>query len=356
MNKELAAKYIIPYWDTDIIYNESVFPLEEADGSIKPISLLFPIKEIISISDAFLKTTFTRGNDYDVDKEGRLVIIPSGKIRRTSFKEYYPEKPAEGSAFEHSDGGYIMFGEANTFHSRQIAVTYRKNEKALWEGPVPERQGSSFKSFFDKMKSNKPVNILFYGDSITTGANSSGMIGAEPFADNWCLMVTNALSEKYGSSNVNYINTAVGGTLSDWGLREAKERAADHNPDIAFIGFGMNCGSARMEPETYKANIKGIMAAVRTARPDCKFVLIGTTLPNREVRGFFGNQPLYIEMLNQIADENGRNGVAVADMTSMHAYLLTKKRFFDMTGNNVNHPNDFLARAYAQVILRALEA
>ena len=34
--------------------------------------------------------------------------------------------------------------------------------------------------------------------------------------------------------------------------------------------------------------------------------------------------------------------------------LLEKKRFFDMTGNNVNHPNDFLASVYAQTILKIL--
>ena len=47
--------------------------------------------------------------------------------------------------------------------------------------------------------------------------------------------------------------------------------------------------------------------------------------------------------------------VAVADMTTMHYNLLEKgKRYRDMTGNNVNHPNDFLARIYAQVILKTI--
>jgi len=30
------------------------------------------------------------------------------------------------------------------------------------------------------------------------------------------------------------------------------------------------------------------------------------------------------------------------------------KRYYDMTGNNVNHPNDFLVRAYAQAVLTAI--
>ena len=47
--------------------------------------------------------------------------------------------------------------------------------------------------------------------------------------------------------------------------------------------------------------------------------------------------------------------VAVADLTTFHEDVLaTGKRYRDMTANNINHPNDFFARFYAQVILTAL--
>ena len=38
----------------------------------------------------------------------------------------------------------------------------------------------------------------------------------------------------------------------------------------------------------------------------------------------------------------------------MHTYPLSKKRYEDMDGNGVNHPNDFLARVYAQTIAQCL--
>ena len=38
----------------------------------------------------------------------------------------------------------------------------------------------------------------------------------------------------------------------------------------------------------------------------------------------------------------------------MHAAVLAKKRFRDMTGNNVNHCNDFSARIYRDTILAAI--
>lgn len=42
-------------------------------------------------------------------------------------------------------------------------------------------------------------------------------------------------------------------------------------------------------------------------------------------------------------------------MTEVHRKLLERKSFADMTGNNVNHPNDFLARWYAQYIVGMLK-
>ncbi len=43
-------------------------------------------------------------------------------------------------------------------------------------------------------------------------------------------------------------------------------------------------------------------------------------------------------------------GIALADMTSIWAELLNHKKDRDMTGNGVNHPNDFGHRVYAQVL------
>jgi len=37
-------------------------------------------------------------------------------------------------------------------------------------------------------------------------------------------------------------------------------------------------------------------------------------------------------------------------MTTLHDKLLEKKTYIDMSGNNVNHPNDYLVRWYAQMV------
>lgn len=43
-------------------------------------------------------------------------------------------------------------------------------------------------------------------------------------------------------------------------------------------------------------------------------------------------------------------GIAFVDMTSFWADLLTRKHPQDLSGNGLNHPNDFGHRLYAQLI------
>ena len=44
----------------------------------------------------------------------------------------------------------------------------------------------------------------------------------------------------------------------------------------------------------------------------------------------------------------------MADLTTLWGELLERKRDCDLTGNGVNHPNDFGHRVYAQAILGLL--
>ena len=73
-------------------------------------------------------------------------------------------------------------------------------------------------------------------------------------------------------------------------------------------------------------------------------------MPNAEVGKFLGKQEEYLPVLLSLETE----GVVVADMTTYHKSLLEHKRYYDMSGNNVNHPNDFLARAYAHVLWQTM--
>ena len=45
---------------------------------------------------------------------------------------------------------------------------------------------------------------------------------------------------------------------------------------------------------------------------------------------------------------------ALVDFYQVHKSILAYKDFSSTTGNNINHPNDWLIRVYAQNIVRAI--
>ena len=47
-------------------------------------------------------------------------------------------------------------------------------------------------------------------------------------------------------------------------------------------------------------------------------------------------------------------GVLTAAVGPMHEALLERKAYADLSTNHVNHPNDFLIRIHAQVVLSLL--
>ena len=58
--------------------------------------------------------------------------------------------------------------------------------------------------------------------------------------------------------------------------------------------------------------------------------------------------------LYPLSDEFGLDA-AVAPMNVFHNKILERKTYADMTANNINHPNDFLAGLYGQIVFYTLE-
>ncbi|NCU25909.1 SGNH/GDSL hydrolase family protein, partial [Candidatus Nomurabacteria bacterium] len=341
--------FLKPYWEGSIIYNEPLMFVKNQDGTIDPAQLLYHPDEIISVRTSDLSKEYKEGTDYTVE-DGKIVLTENTSIFSWAYNTYYPTMYKQGQSFGKTGGGYLMYAEGTTFTRTQVAVTYRHSWK--WKGTIPERQGVRLSGTLEKLKRKEPVKVLFYGDSITVGCNSSGWSGSlmYPKVPIWPELVIQSLSIKYGNDKITYVNTAVGGTTSEWGKLNASANVAAHDPDLVVIAFGMNDGA--LDKYMFKSNIRSIMNTVREGSPDTEFLLVSTTLPNKEAAGFYLSQWQYESVLEELSDE--MSGTAIVPMTSMHSYLLKRKRFYDMTGNNINHPNDFLARMYAQSVCEVL--
>ena len=100
------------------------------------------------------------------------------------------------------------------------------------------------------------------------------------------------------------------------------------------------------------ADERGSFEDFRRENPKGEIVLVSAMTPSYET-DWYGNQPIFKQALYEL--EKGYNGCVCADVTSIFEYLFEAgKRFRDVTVNNVNHPNDFAARLYAQVQLKTI--
>lgn len=330
-----------PFWDSKTMLNESVLMVSR-NGQAPEAQLLFKPKKILSVKNSGLDITYQEGKDWKFEN-GKLILLPGSKAIFMSDKQLYPDS----ARFPKLGGGYIFHTEGTFFHQHQLAVSYT-HKKNAWKGIVPVYQGSNLPNTTQKLKNRKKLHLLLFGDSIASGANASGSGNAAPNLPAFGTLVAHHLQNHY-QCEVQFTNTAVGGKNSKWGNETAQERVVAHNPDLVIIAFGMNDGTGKMAPEKFKENTAAIIKQAKAANPATEFILVATMLPNPEST-FLGTQRQFKQVLDELAEP----GVIVVDMTAVHAELLQHKSYQDMTGNNINHPNDFLMRWYAQQIAGTL--
>ena len=342
-----------PIWEGNTVYEESFFALMQRDECAEDdlvIPLLYRADEILRVTSATREVVLEEGKDYRLSN-GALVIPAGSSVYRMAWKEYQVIGEGEDQyPFLCEGGGKIFFGEGDTMHSREYLVTYTHSD--AWGGFVPAATAEKLPRTRALLAQGKPLSFCFFGDSITTGANSSDAIGAEPFIPMFPQLVCMALQDRFGSE-IRYVNHAVGGTVSHWGTERLPVDFADEVPDIMFIGFGMNDASCHVPPQDFIDNIRTMVEQTRALNPACEFLLCSTTLPNPMAQTFCWDHDTHEPLLAALCESLG-DCAALVPMTSVHRALMEKKRFYDMTGNNINHPCDFLARVYAQAILAQL--
>lgn len=358
-------KYLQYYWGGNVVYNESAMIIKNADGTLDPVKLLYDVEDVVSVRSADLTKLYTENRDYKIEN-GKLIVLEGGKIPVMDYGQlYFDTKPAIGEIggidgngyFPTVDGKYEKYVEAGILYDYQIAVTYFHRDTGKYT--VPPSQPEKFVGFLKKLERGERVRIVCLGDSISNGSSASGFFKKKlpPYMPPYFRMVCEYIQEKYPSCEVKAANYSVGGKDSYWGLTQIDNVAA-FLPDLVILGFGMNDGAAYTGEAAYHNNLRSIIEGIRASSPKCEFIVLGTMLPNERICwkeggiSILGNQEKYLEVLHLLSRE--KNGVAVADITTLHKEYLEVKNYRDMTGNNVNHPNDFFMRLYAQTIVKTI--
>ena len=360
-------EYIRPIWAGDTVAHESVLFREDEHAA----RLTYPMAEVLEVRSADLRTEYEEGRDWALEY-GCLVRLPGSRMPFIPLDRFYPAQHRDGQDFGCTEPGrpLLGFGEGDSMIRYMVDVTYRHTEP--WKGPEVPVQREKLRRFFGKLERGEEVVLLFYGDSITTGANSSGTVGVPPYAHPFPEMTAEALAKKYGyrlsvdvrpyeelkpvkrtgERVLHYVNTAVGGMDSVWGLANADVRVNAYHPDLIVLAFGMNDGWKSREE--YASLTERTVEVMQRANPEADIVLLSSILPHWRAAGFFGHQNEFEFALERLAEADPH--IALAPMTRVHRYLLSRKQYYHASGNNINHPSDFMARVYAMVLLRAMGA
>lgn len=357
-NKQAPAKpeydfdeYLIPVWSGSTACDETVLLLK-GDGPAEA-NLLYAPERVISVKSPDLKTEYQEGKDYVI--EGRKIILtPDSRALCLTAADMYPAETSKRSSARKGGGNLaVSLPDGRHFCEVQLKVTYTHRETGFGDYTPPVFGGELISKTIARLQKGEPLKVVFYGDSISVGAEPSGFWKKSPNLPSWPVLVRLALAKSYGSA-ITVDNPSVGGKSSDWGRENASALVAAKIPDLVVIAFGMGDAHAvnNFSPATYKANIKSIMDAARAKNPDCELILVSPMLANPEATGFSGCQESYVEPLRELQNENP--GTEFVDVTTACKFLLSRKKFWDISGNGVNHPGDYLTRVYAQAVLSAL--
>ncbi len=336
-------------WDGGPVDRESVLFIKGADG--KPSArLLFDAERVLALNSADGLRSFEEGRDYQLapDNSG-LVLPPGSRITSLDGSDLFPPKGSPNS-IGHRAGHpetSLLFDNGHFFHDKQVEVSYVPRP-AKWDAYRPSFAGERLGRTLDKLRKKQPVTIAVSGDSISEGYNASAFTKTPPFMPPYPALVAAQLEATYGS-RVTLHNLAVGGWSSRQGVDDL-DKLLKCKPDLVIIAYGMNDVGGR-NPKAFRANIETMLRRIREADAKIEVILVAPMTGNSD---WIATPPeMFPEYRDALASLTGP-GVVLADLTSVWRRLMERKRHLDLTGNGVNHPNDYGHRIYARAILALL--
>ncbi len=114
-------------------------------------------------------------------------------------------------------------------------------------------QDASFASFDRKAKDGERLNVVFFGCSLTWGANASDQIETSYRA-----RVAAALEKEYPKAHFKCYDAAIGGTNSMLGAYRLDRDVLARKPDIVFVDFTLN-DNAYTEDSEFNASYEAIV-------------------------------------------------------------------------------------------------
>jgi len=132
-----------------------------------------------------------------------------------------------------------------------------------WNGA----RAASFADFDARARAGQRLNVVFFGASLTWGANAT-----EPNLTSYRGRMAELLEERYPQAHFKFFDAAIGGTGSQLGVFRLERDVLRRKPDLVFLDFSANDDIYSARPETlasYEAIVRRIITEAR-----CPLVIV----------------------------------------------------------------------------------
>lgn len=325
-----------PFWSGDTIYKEAVVLTGLGSSSL----LLHKPKQVLSVVNYNGSLVFKEGVDYQVD--GRTIQ----QLSTAPSKTYVAKQGQRGNG---TPNGLI-----NVAATSWTYVTYVP-DRSDWDEPNKTWQSKAhlLPRTSELLRQGKPLTVQALGMSLTAGLNVSGFAGdpknfppTDPYMRGYVELLCEEMRSVYGS-NVTLFNSSCGGKTIAWAEKYCTALVNPNNPDLVIIDMGMNDIWGLTTENAFRASMESTIAKIKAGCPNAEFILIGNMLPDVAGAGAPADGEIWMYRFLNALKAQEKPGCAVFDMTTMSDKLFDRKSPACFTSNSL-HPNDYMARWYAQ--------
>ncbi len=337
------------FWSDPNIVGDSMFFIKADDAAPPKASLLRVPTDDPELRSCTQQVKYEMGRDFTWEPGSReIVLTPNSRIPFKTVAELHPA-PGSPNSYDGFRGTnlHMLYSQGRFFHDLQCEASYASKE--AFPGPVPPAATRELSRVRSRLLAKQPVKIVMLGDSISTGLNASLTGAAPPLLPGYPEQVAKILEERT-EAPVTIKNLSVSGMGSGWGLQQMPAVIAEA-PDLFLLAFGMNDASGHDTPANFVNTLRKTLDALHEGWPECDAIVISPMTANSEWKHAVPElYPAYAAEMKKLVGP----GCALADVTTVWLALMERKTHLDLSGNGLNHPNDFGHRLYAAIVLATM--
>jgi lysophospholipase L1-like esterase len=255
-------------------------------------------------------------------------------------------------------------------HARALAPEMLCVLDPTHDGVPPVARAERLAGVSEKLASDAPVTMVFFGDSITVQPAGDFRDGRGNYVDRFAAWLREAyprretiVAERTESveprpGRVIVVKAGVGGDDTERGLKRLESDVLARRPDLVAVMFGVNdenraaAGGNVVPPPVFRRNLTRMVKEAGAA--GAAVIVITPGMKNPEWSATTGNIAEYAEVARDVAAEQ-----SVCLVDNHRAWELVRKRGYTpmvLLGNCINHPVDLAHEQMFLGLRAALEA